>query len=234
MLLEQMSWMDVEKYLKNNDRLVMVTGSTENHAYLSLGTDTQCPWEIAKAACEKENVVLAPALHYGMCRHWMAYPGTVSLNPKTYLDLISDLLSSFMHHGFNRILILNGHGGNDFVKSYLGGYREDNPEVMIKYRNWFQLPEVSKFMEKLGGIEDHHASWVEGFPWINQVGPLPAKEKPDVDWKDYGSLTPEELRERMGDGSGGGAYSMDEKTMRKYFQVAVEDVLNILQGDWMP
>lgn len=232
MLMEQMNWMDVEEYLKKDDRLVLVTGSTEEHGYYSVATDTLCPWEIAKAACEDERVVLAPALPYGPSPGLMAFPGTVSLDPRTYLDLIDQILRSFVSHGFKRILILNGHGGNKMAERIIGAVREDNPQVMIKFRSWYLLPNVVKFQEELGGSEYHHGAWIEGFPWINQVGPVPGKEKPDIDWTDFLSLTSREVRQRLGDGVGGGVYARDEKTMREYFQVTVDDVLDILRGEW--
>ena len=50
MLLEKMNWMDVENYLQNDRRIVFVLGSTEQHGYLSLLTDTLIPWEIARKA----------------------------------------------------------------------------------------------------------------------------------------------------------------------------------------
>lgn len=234
MLLEQMNWMQVEEYLKRDDRLVLVLGSTEEHGYYSVGTDTQCPWEIARVACEEEGVALAPALPYGPSDGLMAYPGTVSLDNRTYLDVVDQILRSFVRHGFRRILILNGHGGNKIAERILRKYREENPHVMVKFRSWYLLPGVLKFMEKLGGSESHHGAWIEGFPWINQFTEVPAEEKPDVDWEDYQSLTAQEVRQRLGDGTGGGVYKRDEKTMREYFRVAVSDVLDILRGPWMP
>jgi hypothetical protein len=86
---------------------------------------------------------------------------------------------------------------------------------------------------KHGGHADHHAAWIELFPWINQVGPQPEGKKEDADyWVDYFSYLPEEVRDRFGDGVTGGLYSLDEEIMREYFQVAVDDVLDILRGDW--
>ena len=237
MLLEHMNWMDVEEYLKKDDRLVLVTGSTEQHGYYSVATDTQCPWETAKAACEIEQVILAPALPYGVSPGWMAYPGTVSLDPRTYLDVIDQILRSFVSHGFKRIIILNAHGGNTFAAKIIGVVREDHPDVMIKYCGWIG-PKATKFLEKEGASSYQHASWVEGFSWINQVGPLPSGEKPPVGFltehREYHfGRTPQENRERLGDGMAGGFYSKDEKTMREYFQATVDDLLDALRGEWV-
>lgn len=236
MLLKQMNWMDVERYLEKEDRLVFVTGSTEQHAYLSVATDTLVAWEIAKTACEEEGVILAPALPYGVAPHWMAYPGTVSLDPRTYLDLIEQILRSFIRHGFKRIVVLNGHGGNEIAAKIIEAVTEDHPQVMIKYGGWWVGPRVTAFLEKEGGSPAGHAGWGESFSWINQVGPLPSGEKAAVDSTDFGgyraSRTAQESGERLDDGMGGGFYSKDETTMRAYFQAAVDDLLDVLRGEW--
>ena len=234
MLLEQMNWMQVEEYLKKEDRLVLVAGTTEAHGYYSVATDTQIPWELAKVACERENVILAPVLHYGVSPSLMAFPGTVTLESGTYLDMIEQILRSFIRHGFKRILILTGHGSNVIAQNILAGLREEFPDVMIKFRSWYLTHRAAEFMMGLGGRPEHHGSWIEGFPWINQFAPVPTKVEPDVDWTDYKSVTPKELRARMIEGTGGGVFARDEKTMRAYFQEGLEDVLEVLQGEWKP
>jgi creatinine amidohydrolase len=238
MLLENMNWMDVEEYLKKDDRIVLVTGSTEQHGYLSLATDTQTAWEMAKAACEIEGVILAPALPYGVCPGLMGYPGTVSLDPRTYLDLLDQILRSFVRHGFKRIVIVNGHGGNTFASTYMGAIREDHPEVMIKYCD-SNGPKVAKLLEREGETpSNHHADWTEAFPWITHVRPFPNGKKPPLNTPgSYTgrrlSRTPEENRERKdGVGVTGLFYSKDEKIMREYFQAGVEDVLDALREGW--
>jgi creatinine amidohydrolase len=234
MLLEQMNWMQVEEYLKKEDRLVLVLGSTEDHGYYSLGTDTQVPWEIAKVACEEEGVILAPALPYGPSPNLMAFPGTVSLDSRTYLYLIELILRSFIRHGFRRIFVLNGHGGNVIAERISCSLREEFPDVMIKFRSSYVLPSALEFQKERGSQAANHGTWIEGFPWINQFVPIPVKEKPEVDWSDSKSLTAQELRDRLGDGTGGGVYTQDEKTMREYFQVHVNDVLEVLRSKWTP
>lgn len=87
---------------------------------ISVATDAIVPFEIAKAACEVEDVVLAPAQPYGVSPGFMAYPGTVSLDPRTYLDLIHQIRKCFVRHGFKRILVLNGDGKNAFAEMVCG------------------------------------------------------------------------------------------------------------------
>jgi creatinine amidohydrolase len=229
-----MNWMQTEDYLKKDDRLVLVLGSTEGHGYCTLGTDTLTTWEIAKAACEQEGVLLAPSLPYGPTQSLMAYPGTTSIDPRTYLDFVEQVVRGFISHGFHHILLLSGHGGNALVERHVGVFREENPDVFVKFRSWYLLPNVLEFMKARGGDETQHGSWIEGFPWINQLVPVPTGEKPPVDRTEYRSLTPQETRQRMGDGMGGGAYSQDDQTMREYFQIAVDDVLDVLRNSWTP
>ena len=78
-MLEDCSWMDVERYLKANDLLVFVVGSCEQHGYLSLATDVKEPMAIAREVCRREGVLLAPPVTYGISPYFMAYPGTFSL-----------------------------------------------------------------------------------------------------------------------------------------------------------
>jgi len=58
-----MNWMDVEAYLEKDDRIIIITGATEQHAYLSLLTDIMVPSKIADAVAEREKVLIAPPLN---------------------------------------------------------------------------------------------------------------------------------------------------------------------------
>jgi creatinine amidohydrolase len=232
MLLEQMNWMQVEEYLKKDDRIVLVTGATEVHGYSSLATDTQVAWEPAKAACEREGVLLAPAIPYGPSHFGMAYPGTISITPETYMAYVRDVLGSLVHHGFKRILIVNGHGTNAIITAVIEHLVTDRPDLTIKFRSWYLMPKTAKRMEELGGHECDHAGWFESFPWINQPVEVPDKVKPHVDFSDYYTMSAKEIREFMGDGVAGGAYRIDEKSQREFFQLAVDEIAELLREGW--
>jgi creatinine amidohydrolase len=73
MLLEDLNWMDVENYLKHDDRMILVTGACEQHAYLSLLTDVKEPMAIATIAAEREQVLVAPPINFGVSPYFRKY-----------------------------------------------------------------------------------------------------------------------------------------------------------------
>src|SRR5881227_2659837 len=106
------NWMQLEDYLRDDDRIVLPIGSTEQHAYLSLGTDNILAERIAVEAAEPLGVPVLPVLAYGLTPTFAAYPGSPTLRVETYAAVVRDLLDSLHAQGFRRILIVNGHGGN--------------------------------------------------------------------------------------------------------------------------
>jgi len=231
--MERMNWMQVEEYLKKDDRIVLVTGSVEEHGYNTLATDTQCAWEIAKAACEKTGVLLAPPIHYGFAGWAVAFPGTISIKPMTFMATVRDILESVTAQGFKRILILNGHGQNEAAaKLVVEELSVGNPDLNVKFRSWYMLPKTYEAIEEQGTSHWDHASWLESFQWINQPVEIPDKVKPAIDLEDYITYGPNRIRELLPDGVGGGTYVKDEEFMREYFQVAVDEVVEILEGGW--
>ncbi len=112
MRIRDTNWMQVERYLEQDDRCVVPLGSTEQHGYLSLMTDTILPERVAVEAAEPLGVPVFPALPYGVAPYFLGYPGTIALRLDTYLSVIGDILDSLHGAGFRRILLVNGHGGN--------------------------------------------------------------------------------------------------------------------------
>ena len=113
LLLEELGWPDVADYLRRDDRLILVVGSTEQHGrHMTFASDVWQPWEIACQVSERTGVLLAPPLNYGMSLHHLAFPGSLSLRPGTLTSVIVDLFESAYVHGFRHILLLNGHGAN--------------------------------------------------------------------------------------------------------------------------
>src|SRR5512137_3171851 len=127
MRFEDLNWMDVEEYLKQEDRLMLVIGACEQHGYLSLLSDVKIPLALADAASKQTGVLVAPPVNYGSSPYFLSYPGTFSLQISTLISTLQDIIRSAAGQGFKRILVLNGHGGNTGVKACLGELANEIP-----------------------------------------------------------------------------------------------------------
>jgi len=224
---EELNWFDVENYLQTEDRLMLVLGACEQHGYLSLLTDVRIPLALADAASAQTGVLVAPALNFGSSSYFLAYPGTLSLRLSTLLDLVEDLVRSAYRHGFRRILILNGHGGNDPARGRLYEVADELIGLRLAWYAWW----VSHSAEALAqqyGLRPSHAGWMEAFPFT-RVAELPEGEKPPPHVP--GLLGAEEARRVYGDGMFGGAYQVEPKIMDELFETLLKDVLYLLKFD---
>jgi len=224
MRLDELNWMDVENYLKQEDRLMLVLGSCEQHAYLSLLADTTIPLALADAASQRTGVLVAPALPFGISPYFTAYPGTISLRASTLLDVVEDILRSVYRSGFRRMLVLNGHGGNQAARARLVEMANELAGLRLAWYEWWLSHSVETVALKYG-LKPSHASWLEAFSFV-QVSDLPDEPKTPPAYK--GLLDAEETRDLFKDGSFGGPYKVDQAIMDEMFNTAVEDILNLL------
>ncbi len=228
MRIEDLNWMDVEKYLSSDDRLMLVIGSTEQHGYLSLLTDVKIPLALADAASQTTGVPVAPPLNYGASPYFLEYPGTLSLRASTLMDAVEDVTRSAFRHGFRRILVLNGHGGNSPAKARLHELNNDLPELRLNWYEWWNSHSIEAIAAK-HELKPAHANWLEAFAFTF-VGEVPdgSKVPPRVPRAIMDSRT---AREVYGDGSFGGPYRAGEAVMHELFAAALEDVLRLLEFD---
>jgi creatinine amidohydrolase len=231
-LMEKMNWMQIEEYLKKDNRIVLPIGSIEQHGYNTVATDTQVAWEISRAVCEKTGVLLAPAMTYSFAGWATAWPGTICIKSSTLLALLTDIFESLVDQGFKRILVVNGHGQNEFAgKLALEELAWRKPETNIKFRSWWTMPKTQQIIKENGTVWGH-ASWFESFSWINQPGKMPTETKNRYIDEDYFTFGPQSARKLVVDGMGGGDYIKDEEFMRNFFNFAVNEMTEILEGSW--
>jgi creatinine amidohydrolase len=232
MRIADMHWQAVEAYLRRDDRCILPTGCTEQHAYLSLATDSILAERVALAAAEPLGVPVFPALPYGMTPTFRAFPGTVSIRIQTYLALIRDLLDSLTESGFRRILIVNGHGGNMPMSGLIAEWCGDHPDVQVQVHNWWAGPKLWAAIQALDPVASH-ASWMENFAWTRLPDvTMPEVQKPMVDVTALRMQNPAGVRQMLGDGNYGGYYQRSDSEMAALWEVAVAETRSLLESGW--
>ncbi|SDG12616.1 creatininase family protein [Pseudomonas abietaniphila] len=151
MLLHLSTWSEIGQYLERSQTIIIPIGSNEQHGPTGLlGTDWMCPEIIAREAHKNADILVAPTFNIGMAQHHLAFPGTLSLRPSTFIAAIGDWVRSLAAHGFEKILFLNGHGGN--VASIEAAFSELYAEASfarrpagfaLKLVNWWDLDGVT-------------------------------------------------------------------------------------------
>jgi creatinine amidohydrolase len=157
---------DLRQKAAANAIVVLPVASMEQHGpHLPVGVDTflceaVCR-EGAELAVNDVPVVVAPTLWCGMAEHHMAYGGTFTFDIPTYQAVLLSFLKSIARHGFKRVFIVNGHGGNiAALNSFLPDFsRETN--LKLYATTYFELSkdDLAQFLDDQKSV--HHACEVE-------------------------------------------------------------------------
>jgi creatinine amidohydrolase len=133
---------------------VLPWGATEAHnRHLPYATDTIQTEAIVGAAVELAwtrgaKVVALPAIPFGVQTGQLDIPLCLNLNPSTQLAILRDLIESLEPHSIRKLVIVNGHGGNDFRQAI----RELAPaaNLLLCQANWYTMVDPRPFFDDLG------------------------------------------------------------------------------------
>ncbi|MCC2610900.1 creatininase family protein [Neorhizobium sp. Rsf11] len=232
MRISECNWQQIEAYLKTDDRAVLPLGSTEQHAGLSLSVDSILSEKVAAEATAPLGIPVFPVVAYGITPYFLSYPGTISIRQETYVRLVRDILDGLRRQGFRRILIVNGHGGNQPAGSLAVEWMADNPDTAVKFHNWWNAPKTFAKVQETDTVASH-ASWMENFPWTRLEGVAqPLQRKPMIDTARMRVMSPEAVKTYLGDGNFGGYYERPDEEMQAIWDVAIEETRALLEGDW--
>jgi creatinine amidohydrolase len=230
--ISECNWQQVEAYLSRDDRAILPLGSTEQHAFLSLSVDSILSERVSVEAAEPLGVPVFPVVSYGLTPYFTAYPGSITLRTETYVRLIRDILDGLRSYGFRRILIVNGHGGNQPAGALAIEWMADNSDTAVKFHNWWAAPATMGKVLELDPVASH-ASWMENFPWTRLAGvALPTQQKPMIDLARMRLMSPKAVRDHLGDGNFGGYYQRSDEDMLAIWAIAVDETRALLEGPW--
>ena len=116
LLWQEMRRDQFESTLQDKPIIVLPVGSIEQHGpHCPVDVDLSIPWHIALEASARATdfpLVVVPALPYGFTHYNQGFKGTITLQLETFIALVSDVCLSIYRNGFERLILLNGHGGN--------------------------------------------------------------------------------------------------------------------------
>ncbi len=147
--LGNLSFVDIQEYLKVKDLVIVPMASLEQHGpHLPLYTDTITCVEMSRRVAEMIGVLHTPPVWLGYSPQHMHKPGmgrgTITLRSTTLLAVLYDVGRSLIHHGFNRIIFMNGHGSNVKVV--------DPVLRKLRYETGALISFVKPYMERYTGI----------------------------------------------------------------------------------
>jgi len=147
MELLELKWSDVAVLSKDTPIVIPVAALEQHGRHMPLFTDSLLLGEVLRRVKESVNdrVLFAPLQWLGNSEHHLDFPGTMTASPRVYLDLLRDMVENFLFHGFRRIVLLNGHGGN------IVPMQQAMFELRQKYRQRGDLLLLSSTYWTLGG-----------------------------------------------------------------------------------
>jgi creatinine amidohydrolase len=143
--LARMTHLDVARYLKSDDRILVPFGSLEqNGPHLPLGSDTIVAQTIAERVSIATGVIVAPAIPWGNAAADMSFKGTISLGSGLLTTLLEQLCLSLKAHGFRRFVFVTGHLANVYTFASVAPELNRRGLVMAQVDVW-------RLMQKLCG-----------------------------------------------------------------------------------
>ncbi len=169
-----LSYVDIQEYLKHSDTILIPKASLEQHGpHLPLYCDTITATEVAKRAGEEAGILYTPTLWLGYSPQHMRSPGwgagTITLRADTYLNVLYDIGRSLIHHGFNRLIFVNGHGSNVKVVDPVLRRLRYETNALIAYYKPYAERYIGMLKDVLEGPVEETPGWHAGELETSQV-----------------------------------------------------------------
>lgn len=139
---EALTWPEINEAVGMNKVVILPVGSTEQHGHhLPLDVDAKLSAAVVYEAARRSpaDMLVLPPVAYGYCHHVMDFPGTINIEPSTFVKFLLDITRSVAYHGFKRIVVLNGHGSNHPLVEEVGRQTILQTDALCLTLSWWQL-----------------------------------------------------------------------------------------------
>lgn len=166
MLLAELSWPVVNALARDTPVVLPIAALEQHGTHLPLFTDSFLIGEMARRAHEAlgDRVLFAPVTWLGNSHHHLDFAGTMTAAPRVYLDMLRTMIDCVLTHGFKRIVLLNGHGGNSVpgqqVLFEVRQHHRDRKDLLLLLANYWALgsdpaPSIPGLQHKI----EHACQW---------------------------------------------------------------------------
>ncbi|MDZ7849573.1 MAG: creatininase family protein [Halodesulfurarchaeum sp.] len=152
--LHASTWTDVDA--AGTDLALLPVGSTEQHGpHDPLGTDFLTAGRVASETADRmaDSVMVAPPVPVGISEEHSQFTGTLWVAPDTFRSYVREVAESLVHHGWNRIVLVNGHGGNVPALGEVAADLSRQSEALVVPFTWFDAVDGQFDMGHAGPIE---------------------------------------------------------------------------------
>jgi creatinine amidohydrolase len=161
--LARLTWQETRDALTAARLALLPVGACEQHGpHLTLDTDLGVAEGMARRLLRdlRQTAILCPAIPYGLSEHHLAFAGTLTLRPATFMSLVLEVVESLAHWGLRRVLVVNGHAGNiDALRLVARSARRDH-DVRVAAVMWLRLA-ADEIAERAASPTYGHACEVE-------------------------------------------------------------------------
>jgi creatinine amidohydrolase len=144
----RLTWEEVARAARERRVPIVPIGTLEDHGpHLPIDTDVTLVEAICRGAAEQlgDDSVLLPPIVHGYSPHHMDFPGTITIGWDTFCRYCTDVAVSLVEHGFERVLLVNGHGSNqNLVEMAARLAMVRHPESLVAAAFYLSGPESAR------------------------------------------------------------------------------------------
>ncbi len=155
--LTELNWREFRDLVPaKHDAVVIPIGTVEAHGGIPLGTDIVIPEYLADRLSRRLNLIVAPAVNYGVTRTLLPYPGSHTVASATFQRYVTEIFAGFGRMGFRKLVVVNGHGGHidELKEAAQEAFRETGLFTIVLHW-WLMAPDASV---EVFGAEGGHAA----------------------------------------------------------------------------